>query len=923
MRYPSSRVDSHAQPQAAAIGHVARRLQFRSLMLGRCLMLGCLMAICCSLAGVTLAANSSANTAPVGQLPAGVTPVNYVLDLDIDPHAARFSGSVLIGVDVAAPVSVLWLHGRDLKVTQAEAQLPNGETRTGTFAQRTPDGVASLTFGSALPVGRAMLRLVFSAPYNEQLAGIYKVRVGGDDYVFSQFEAIDARRAFPCFDEPRFKTPFTVTITAPATAVAVANGAEDGVTTSVDGRRTVTFASTPPLPTYLVALAVGPFDIVEGAPLPATAMRDRSVRVRGLAVRGKGVLLKDALTMTPALVTRLETYFDQPYPFAKLDIVAVPDFAAGAMENAALITYRDSIVLLDRNAPPRQRRALTLAHAHELAHQWVGDLVTPVWWDDIWLNESFANWMEQKIAQDLQPAEHFARGHLRGTLEAMSQDSLPSARRIREPVNNSDDIANLFDGITYAKGAGVLSMLESYVGTDKFRDGVRKHLRAHAFGSATAADFLQSIVETTGEAGVGAALSSFIDQTGVPLINAQLECGRNGARLQLSQQSYRQLGQRQPLQRKRWQIPVCIRTPQGRQCKLLDEASATMPLPSCPAWVMPNADGAGYYRFRVSKPGTAALFANLASLSDLEQMAFADSVLAGFRAGDESYATVLNLAAALANSPAREVATAPLELLEIVQERLLDDATRVAAAKKITAIYGPALARLDLKQADQRLLAGTLTRFIAMRGDDPALRARLADAGLRFLGNAGDGEVHADAVDGELVGIALIMAVRERGVPVFDLIETKLSHLEHSVYRDLLVAALGNASDPALLQRARALLLAGKLRRAEVDALAFALFADDRTAPSWAWLKPNVAALIAAGSTGMSTALPYLATPFCSEPEAKDVRVFLTPRVGGWEGAPRALAQTLDSIAFCTALKRAQGEGARRTYSKLAGNVAP
>ena len=896
-----------------------------------CAIVRWMMAAACCVAAISVLAKPGSDAAPSGRLPGGVTPVNYVLDFDIDPHADGFTGRVIIEVDISAPTALIWLHGRDLQLSHAEAQLPNGDVRAATYTQRTSDGVASLAFAQPLPVGRATLRFQYTAQFNKQLAGFYKVRAGGDDYIFSQFEAIDARRAFPCFDEPRFKTPFTVSITAPATSVAVANGAENGTTMSANGQRTVTFASTPSLPTYLVAVAVGPFDVVEGPPLPATSMRDRSVRIRGVAVRGKGALLKQALTVTPALVTRLESYFDQPYPFAKLDIVAVPDFAAGAMENAALITYRDSLILLDRNTTERQQRSFLRVHTHELSHQWVGNLVTPIWWDDIWLNEAFANWMEQKIAQDYQPAGHFDRAHFRSTLDAMNQDSLPSARRIREPINGNDDIANVFDDITYSKGAGVLSMFEHYVGQEKFRDGVRKYLRSHAFGSASADDFLKSIVEAAAEPAVAGAFGSFLDQTGVPLIDVKLECvpaatlpgwrggkvdpGSGVAHVRLSQQRYRQLGARPPAQRARWQVPVCVRVPEGRQCKLLDEFSTTMELAACPAWLMPNADGAGYYRFHLDDAATTNLLAHQGSLSELEQMAMADSVLAGFRAGNTDYATVLTMAEGLAQSPIREVVTAPVEIIEIVHERLLDDRARLASALKITEIYGAVLARLDLGQPEQHLLASELTRFIALRGNDAATRERLNSAAMRFLGSANDGEVHGDALDNELLGAALIVAVRERGAPVFDLILAKLPHVDTAVYRDAMVNALGYASDPLLLQRARALLLAGTLRRAEVDALAFALFADDRTAVSWAWLKTNVDALVNAGSVSLATLVPYLATGFCSAPEEKDVRNFLTPRVAKWDGATRALAQTLDSIEFCTALKKAQGDSARRAFA--------
>ncbi len=281
-------------------------------------------------------------------------------------------------------------------------------------------------------------------------------------------------RAFPAFDEPRFKTPFTLSIVAPKAATVAANTPIAEIATLPDDTKRVLFQPTPPLPTYLVAFAVGPLDVADGGKLRDAA---DAPPLRGLAARGRGPEFEFALSNTPEIVALLADYFGQPYPFAKLDLVAVPS-QQGAMENAGLITYGEYHVLFGEKPPLRQQRTFAGVHAHELAHQWFGNSVTMPWWDDLWLNEAFATFMSSKIVQQWRPELPRGRsGWCSPRWRTMDVDGLASARRIREPIDDFNDITNAFDGITYQKGAGVLNMLEGFIGESAFRDGVRAHLQ--------------------------------------------------------------------------------------------------------------------------------------------------------------------------------------------------------------------------------------------------------------------------------------------------------------------------------------------------------------------------------------------------------------------------------------------------------------
>ena len=500
-----------------------------------------------------LQATAAEEDFPHGRLPDTVTPERYMLTFEIDPRQPDFSGQADIGVRINRATQRIWLHGSGLTVSKAAIEM-GGRTLEARYKQVDPiSGVAKLDLDSSLPAGPAVIHLTYTGGFRTGAEGLFRSQVGDDSYVFSQMEPIDARRAFPGFDEPRFKTPFSITIIAPKGNQAVSNGPLSSSSPMKDGRVRYEFSPTLPLPTYLVAVAVGPLDIVDGPAIAANDLRSKPLPLRGVATRGQGSKLQLALRETPELVRRLERYFGIAYPYPKLDLIASPDMG-GAMENAGAILFDDTLILLAPDAPLQQILDFGEVTAHEIAHHWVGDLVTPVWWDDIWLNESFAEWSGIKIADQWRPDLGLRTSLILDALGAMNVDSQRAGRPIRESIDDNTRIASTFDSITYEKGGGVLAMFESYMGEEVFQRGVHQHLLAHTHGNATAQDFFSALARAAGQPAIVDAFRTFVEQPGVPLITVRTSA--DGRRLELAQTRYRPLGSTIPPGGE-WKVPFC------------------------------------------------------------------------------------------------------------------------------------------------------------------------------------------------------------------------------------------------------------------------------------------------------------------------------------------------------------------------------
>jgi cytosol alanyl aminopeptidase len=513
----------------------------------------CLLSLCC---GAALA-RTPADAVPTERLPAWAVPEHYALALKVDPAQPEFSGRVRIRVALKQASDHVWLHGKQLQVGAATVTIAGGKPAAARYVQADPQtGVARVEFGKVLQPQTLTLEIAYRAPLNQQLQGLYQVRYQGLAYALTQMEPVSARYAFPGFDEPAFKTPFDLSLTVPDADKALANTAEVSSTPAGKGWKTVRFARTLPLPTYLLAYGVGPWDVVDGAVIAATAQREQATPLRGVTAHGQGARIASALAQTPAIIHALEAYYDYGYPFGKLDLVAAPDFSAGAMENPGFVTFRDWLLLLGPQSPAKDVRASFNVTAHELAHQWTGDTVTMEWWDDLWLNESFASWMQQKITMQLHPEYRAGLDRIAGAQHAMDNDSLVSARKIRQPITGNGDIETAFDGITYQKGAAVLGMFESFLGEDTFRAGMRKYIHDHQLGNATANDLIDALAAASGAgADIKAAFHSFLEQPGVPYLRAQLQPGTHGAVLAVQQQRYR-----------RWARTAMPRTAGGCRC---------------------------------------------------------------------------------------------------------------------------------------------------------------------------------------------------------------------------------------------------------------------------------------------------------------------------------------------------------------------
>ncbi len=851
------------------------------------------------------------------RLTGDVTPLSYDLTLDVDPSRPRFAGEVAIRLAISRPTARLRLHGQGLEVGEAELVTTDGTTLPGRWMAAPGDsGLAEILLNSPAPAGEATLRIAYSAPFGQRSEGLFHVRDDGLDYAFTQFEPLLARRAFPSFDEPRFKTPFELTVTVPRGQEAVSNApVADTIETGQHTR--VHFHPTLPLPTYLVMLGVGPLDIVAGPPVAPGNGRTAPLPLRGVATKGKGARLAHALAHVGAIVEALEADLGA-FPYPKLDLIAVPGFAAGAMENAGAVTFREWLLLFDpAGHGVDQARAFLSVAAHELAHHWFGDLVTSAWWDDLWLNEAFATWMEPRVLSRLVPDGGADEEALEDLHEAMAADSLDSSRRIRQPIISHHDVDNAFDPITYQKGAGVLAMFERSLGSERFFRGVRDHLKAHAHGTATADDLLYALSSAAGR-DVAPEFRSFLDQPGVPLVHAQVLCDGT-PRIRLRQERWLPLGSRASRDDV-WKIPLCVKLGDNEKthvlCTTLTERSLERPIDQCPSFVLPNADGAAYLRFSLDEAGWTALGDHSAALSTVEQMAVIDSVQAAFEAGAVDASTYLKALQRFTTSPRRTLAGLPREALRDLRERLLpEQAERVAACARH--LYAPVLLSFPLQPPadatdEQRLQHGEMLAFLLQTARDPRLRGEAVKVGRKLLGPPGGSGLSLGNVDPTAARHLLAVAVEEDGEVLVPRIAALLDRTTAPDARRLLLHALGHARG-ASAETARQLTLTSTIRGNELGAvLRGGLSEPSERDASWRWFKTHLTDVTAKVPEEFAGSLPWYGADFCSDAAAKQVGESFSANIDSLSGGPRNLAAVTESIRLCAALRKHHGEALLR-----------
>jgi cytosol alanyl aminopeptidase len=871
---------------------------------------------------------AAADPHPALRLPGDVHPTAEAIELTIDPENDGFTGRADIDVALTQPRQSVWLHARGLHISSASVTPDGSAPLAATWADEDDRGLGRLEMTSSAPAGRARIHVEYGASYTAGTQGLFRTKQAGVAYAFTQFEAIDARRAFPCFDEPSFKIPFTVTLDVPKGDEAVANTLEVGRTAADGGVVRVSFAPTRPLPSYLVAFAVGPLDVVKGPDVPPNAVRTRPLPLRGVTTKGRGPELAYALGHVGEILSALEGYFGIEYPYEKMDVLAVPDMG-GAMENAGAVTFQEDLLLFDpKTAPVHQRQAFAEVVAHEFAHQWFGDLVTMAWWDDTWLNESFAEWMGVKIADRWDPTLHSDLELAGGMQEAIGSDSLINARQIHQPIASSDDIENSFDDATYEKGGSVIAMFERWLGADVFQRGVRQHLTQHRFGNATVDDFLGALSAAAGR-DIATPYRTFLDQPGVPYIEAAVQCWGGHPRVHLKQSRFLPLGSTGDAS-KLWQVPVCARyaTDGGatkEACTLLTTVDGDLPLEgnACPTWVFPNARGLGYYRFSLASADLANVRTRaIASLDTRERMALGNSLRAAFSHGTTPFGEVLQVAMTLASDPDRHVAEEPADLVETAHEWLHADPVRPRIEAFARKLMNPQLAKLGWTkhsgEADTAMdLRSQVLSFMADVGQHPGVRAEARRRAAAYIGFGKDGAIHRDAVDENLAGTALSVAGEEADAPMLDALIASFVKAQDDELRTLL-GGLSRVRDSVLSQRVLSLVLDDRVKYTEMLRPLWAQFSAPETREAaWTWLKEHWDAVSTRTSAAMFSGVQLLAIPaaFCDEAHAQDVAAFLTDRAAKVDGGRRVLAKTLEEIRLCTARRGAAEADARRFFA--------
>jgi puromycin-sensitive aminopeptidase len=738
------------------------------------------------------------------RLPANVIPSSYDLVLEPDLEAATFSGEVTIQVDVRASTSEVVLNAIDLLIDAAEV--------AGQVAEVTLDAEherATLRVEAALPTGPATVRLRFRGVLNDKLHGFYrstyKDSAGAEHTIATtQFESTDARRAFPCWDEPSLKATFAVTLVVPEGLFAVSNAAVVSEEPTGEGRRRLVFAPTMIMSTYLVAFIVGPLAAtdavdVDGVPLRVIAPPERLA------------MAPFALEAGAAALRAFTDFFGIPYPGDKLDLVAIPDFAFGAMENLGCVTFRETALLVDeaQGSQADLQRVADVVN-HEIAHMWFGDLVTMKWWNGIWLNEAFATFMELKATDAFRPEWDRWTSFGVERAAAFAVDSLAATRPIEFPVISPADAEGMFDVLTYQKGCAVMRMLEQYVGEDGFRDGLRLYMARHAYQNTETGDLWDAIEEATRQP-VRSTMDSWILQGGFPLVTATLSA--DGTAVTLDQERFRLLPDAETDDEPLWSVPVVLRTSEGDVHKvLLSERSTTLQLGAKTDWMVVNAGASGFYRVRYASGLLQALLDDLgsAALTPLERHALVSDAHAGVLSGLAPVTDLLEVVRALAGDDDPDVWTAMASSLSFLGRVGRGGEAEPLVAGLVREVAGPALERVGWEPADgesDRItsLRAVLVGLLGLTGQDPDVRARAKQLFEAWL-------TDRSSVPPDLVDPVLHTTARTGDPGDYERILQRFRNAATPQEELRALAALSSVEDPALFTRTIELYLSTEVR---------------------------------------------------------------------------------------------------------------
>lgn len=642
------------------------------------------------------------------RLPRTVVPRHYRVEMVPDLDRASFDGTVEIEVEIVEPTDTIVMNAIELDVRSASVDAAGASHAAAIRFDDARERVA-LDLDATLPIGTATVRLAFTGILNDQLRGFYRSTYTDDDgnervLATTQFESTDARRAFPCWDEPDLKATFSVTVVAPPGMTAVSNGPEVSRTTLDDGSTRIVFGDTPVMSTYLVAFIVG--DLVATDPVDVDG-----VPLRIVTPPGQLHLTDYALEAGAHALRYFASYYDVPYPGDKLDMVAVPDFGFGAMENLGCIVYRETALLIDPDSATQAELArVASVIAHEIAHMWFGDLVTMKWWNGIWLNEAFATFAETKCTAAFRPEWEFWLQFATDRARSQETDALAATRPIEFPVVSPEEADAMFDVLTYEKGSSVLRMLERYLGEEAFREGISRYLKRHAFSNTDTPDLWAALEDASGEP-VGEIMDTWIFQGGYPSIDVETGQGT----VTLTQRQFRYLGEGDTT----WQVPVLYRSTAGEGRIVVGERPETVEVGDD---IVVNAGGEGFYRVTYDDATFRSIVERLPELDPIERFSVVSDATASMLAGTTSGADYLDLVGRLGDEQEEDVWLAALAGIDEL-DRIISSDDRDRLRSFVRDLVGPKVESLgwDSRPGESdrtRSLRGSLIRSFGNLGED-------------------------------------------------------------------------------------------------------------------------------------------------------------------------------------------------------------
>jgi aminopeptidase N/puromycin-sensitive aminopeptidase len=849
---------------------------------------------CCASAAILCLLLSFSHAAKAQRLSENVIPSHYSLAFTPDLKAATFSGNEVIDISIKEPTDAITLNAIELKFQSVEIDVRDNGMQSGSVSLDTEKQQATLTFPKSIPAGDATLRIHFTGILNNELRGFYLSKTARRSYAVTQFESTDARRGFPCFDEPAFKATYDISLTIDAGDTAISNSAIASDTPGPGpGKHTLVFGTTPKMSTYLVAFLVGDFQCKSG--------EQDGVKLRVCATPDKVRLTPFALDVAKFALHYYDHYFGIHYPLKKLDFIGIPDFEAGAMENFGAITFRETDLLLDpKTSSYRNQSNVALAIVHEMAHQWFGDLVTMQWWDNVWLNEGFATWMENKCVAAMHPKWNIPQYVAADQQHTLDIDAQPTTRAIRARADTPEEIDQLFDPIAYNKAGAVLLMVENYLGEETFRKGVHAYLSAHEYGNATAEDFWNAQTEVSHKP-VDKILESLVAEPGAPI----LEFGPPAAgQVPVVQSRFFLSPGITPDPRQKWTLPVCFKASEKNQdCQVLTPSSPSLSVPAAKV-LFANAGGKGYYRSAYAPAQYAALVAQVETrLTPEERVCLTGDEWAQTLADKATVGDYLALVAALNSDPNRAVLANAVDKVSVIA----DDAAstqeeRDALAAWVRRTFAPVYARLGNASASdtpvRRDLRVYLFSVLAGYGKDPGLRAQALQIADQYLSDPA-------SVDPTLGQIALGIAARNGDSALFDRLQKIYETSNDPELRDIALRELVMFTNPDLLERALEYSVSNKVRNQD-SAYQFnlALRVPENRDQAWKFIKTHWGQVQAEFTTEMGSYLVNGTGNFCTVDARDDVKNFFAAHPV--PAADAALRHAIEHIDGCIELRRLQ-----------------